>query len=154
MAFLRFPLGQIAALGLIGYALNFRWVGFGSRIHVPSISSPPASGLLPPGGVDAGVREISVLSHNVWCHYLQQWYAPSSSKRLAGLLASIESSNYDLVLIQELFIFRLGPFAVSDNFDQVLSFPLSVHVYPMSNIYSMSLPNTDHALNHRPSLNP
>jgi hypothetical protein len=151
LAFLRFPLGQIAALGLIGYALNFRWVGFGSRIHIPSISSQEASPLLPPSVEDGERKEVSVLSHNVWCHYLQQWYAPSSTKRLAGLLASIEISNYDLVLIQELFIFRLGPFAVSDNFDQVLSLfsPVNVHLISLSNHFAIT--RADPAFNHRRS---
>lgn len=102
MVFLKFPLGQIASLGLIGYALNFRWVGFGKEVHLLSISSLPAADGLPllSSENDAQGQVVTVLSHNVWCHYLQQWYAPSSSKRLAGLLAAIESGNYDLVLIQ------------------------------------------------------
>ena len=65
----------------------------------------------------AAKRELRVLSHNVWCHYMQQWYAPPASKRLECLFEAIQAQDYDVVLVQELFLFRVGPLANTHSFE-------------------------------------
>ncbi len=37
--------------------------------------------------------------------------------RIFGLLAAIRDGGYDVVLVQELFIMRLGPFAATGNYE-------------------------------------
>eukprot|EP00960_Hanusia_phi_P040669 754582-Hanusia_phi.AAC.19 len=62
-------------------------------------------------------NQLKFLSHNVWCHYLQQWYAPSARRRLDCLLNAIAQNGYDVVMIQELFLLRIGPFAITRNLE-------------------------------------
>mmetsp|Transcript_7972 Transcript_7972/g.18476 ORF Transcript_7972/g.18476 Transcript_7972/m.18476 type:complete len:349 (+) Transcript_7972:123-1169(+) len=113
---LRFPFGQITAIGIIGYVMNLRYVGFLPGARIPLSLPPPPKDAA--AEADNGKMTVTMLSHNVWCHYLQQWYAPSSSKRLSGLLSAIDKGDYDVVCVQELFLFRLGPFCISDNYEQ------------------------------------
>ena len=67
---------------------------------------------------DEGGKALRILSHNVWCHIFQQWYAPSASKRLDCLVKAIETGGYDIVMLQELFLLRLGPFANTHSFEK------------------------------------
>uniref|UniRef100_A0A7S4N9Q1 Endonuclease/exonuclease/phosphatase domain-containing protein n=1 Tax=Paramoeba aestuarina TaxID=180227 RepID=A0A7S4N9Q1_9EUKA len=64
---------------------------------------------------------LRVLSHNVWAHYLVP--APGRLRRLRGLLKHIEEAQpkYDLVLLQELFLFQLGPFCLSNEVEEFCS---------------------------------
>ena len=62
-------------------------------------------------------NQVKFLSHNVWCHYFQQWYAPSAKRRLDCLLNAIAQNAYDVVMVQELFLLRVGPFAITRNLE-------------------------------------
>jgi hypothetical protein len=55
-------------------------------------------------------KYLRVLSQNVWCHYFAA--SPAKNKRIQILLnyLSQEKNNYDVLLLQEIFILRQGPF--------------------------------------------
>lgn len=60
---------------------------------------------------------MTVLSHNVWCHYIVP--APGRMRRLRGLARYIKqaSTPFDVVMLQELFVMRIGPWVWSREFE-------------------------------------
>eukprot|EP00040_Diaphanoeca_grandis_P032421 m.196467 g.196467 ORF g.196467 m.196467 type:complete len:318 (-) comp32620_c10_seq1:76-1029(-) len=75
------------------------------------------------GGQDNTFR---VLTQNVWCHYPMTFVSPCShamagypcQSRLELLAAHIIAENYDVVCLQELFVWRVWPMSdQSANFD-------------------------------------
>ena len=50
---------------------------------------------------------MRILSYNVWCHHLTP--CPNKAERLSLLLAKLETEEYDLVMVQELFLLRVLP---------------------------------------------
>lgn len=98
--------------------LHLRYVGFGKKI---GLRIPEGTGGLKalgePIAAGGGNVALKVLSHNVWCHYLQQWYVPSMGVRLHALADAVEREAYHLVLVQELFLLRVGPFAITHEWE-------------------------------------
>jgi hypothetical protein len=50
---------------------------------------------------------VSILSYNVWAHHFAG--GPRTTKRLCALVQHIATLQPSVVLLQELFIFQLGP---------------------------------------------
>ena len=112
---------------LLHKSIGLRYVGFGDAesVRLPRIerkgrklqtwdaACDSSGGERAVGGAD----KIRVLSHNVWCHMLQQWYTPPAAKRLRCLAEEIRARDYDVVMLQELFLFRLGPLASTLAFE-------------------------------------
>jgi len=110
-------------------ALGLRYVGFGASgsISLPLLEREEKTQAWdrwdrkPSGATESstgeGKRRLRILSHNVWCHMLQQWYAPPASKRLDCLFNAIEEGGYDVVMLQELFLLRCGPLANTRSFE-------------------------------------
>ena len=115
---------------LLHRGLGLRFVGFGDAksIRLPRLERkgrglPQWDGACDGagggggGGGGAGKTRLRVLSHNVWCHMLQQWYTPPAAKRLRCLVEAIKARDYDVVMLQELFLLRLGPLATTLTFE-------------------------------------
>lgn len=56
---------------------------------------------------------IQILTHNLWCHYLT--HAPNKEHRIRHFVQNIAAENYDVVLIQELFIFNVLGYYVGQD---------------------------------------
>lgn len=114
---------------LLHKSIGLRYVGFGDAesVRLPRIerkgrklltwdaACENSGGERAVGG--SGKTRVRVLSHNVWCHMLQQWYTPPAAKRLRCLAEEIRARDYDVVMLQELFLFRLGPLASTLAFE-------------------------------------
>lgn len=56
---------------------------------------------------------FSILTHNMWCHYLTT--APNKVHRMHHFMHEVSKHNYDVILLQELFIINvLGMVAGED----------------------------------------
>mmetsp|Transcript_20101 Transcript_20101/g.28892 ORF Transcript_20101/g.28892 Transcript_20101/m.28892 type:complete len:376 (-) Transcript_20101:149-1276(-) len=54
------------------------------------------------------IKTLNILTHNLWLHYLVP--APNKKKRIDIFLENVkECSDLDVVVIQEAFLFRIGP---------------------------------------------
>jgi hypothetical protein len=48
---------------------------------------------------------FSILTHNMWCHYLTT--APNKVHRMHAFMHDVGKQEYDVVMLQELFIINL-----------------------------------------------
>ena len=66
-----------------------------------------------------------VLTQNLWCHYpmtLIKPYPPAQHgacflQRLRCFADHVRTVGYDIVMVQELFLFKIGPFGTTTNFE-------------------------------------
>ena len=111
----RGPGKALAVAGLVQIfllrVLGLRYVGFGASgsVSLPLLereeklatrgrtpSHQRTEGFSAGESDEKGRKVLRILSHNVWCHMLQQWYAPAASKRLDCLRKAIEAGGYDI----------------------------------------------------------
>ncbi len=48
---------------------------------------------------------FKLLTHNLWCHYLTN--APNKQHRMEHFVRRIAEDQYDVILLQELFVMRI-----------------------------------------------
>jgi hypothetical protein len=48
---------------------------------------------------------FKILTHNMWCHYLTK--APNKVHRMHNFVRDVSTQNYDVVLLQELFVINI-----------------------------------------------
>ena len=52
-------------------------------------------------------KTLSILTQNIWCHYLAK-IGPNVESRLKAFIQGVSSRKYDIVLVQELFVHKVG----------------------------------------------
>eukprot|EP01083_Nonionella_stella_P308906 1091912_1 len=58
---------------------------------------------------------FSICSHNIWCSFV--YGGPKRKKRLQLLVDNIAKDQPDVICLQEMFVFSLGPFVICGDFD-------------------------------------
>jgi len=110
-----------ASIGTVAIAGLLRWFGV-NRLSLPDFprgtsdaSSHPAN-----AGVPAGSGQVlRVCSHNVWGHYFVR--APNKQQRLRAFVEHVANDRFDVVLMQEMFLGRLGPMYISTEIEDVIA---------------------------------
>lgn len=62
---------------------------------------------------------FTILTHNLWCHYLT--HAPNKGHRMEYFIKTAGHQNYDVILLQELFVFNVLGMPMGDRLRQHVS---------------------------------
>jgi hypothetical protein len=91
-------------------------------------TQPPAPEAVTRGAGDGSDGHIRLLTHNLWCHYPMSILKPCAgalpgwdfTRRLRRFGEHVRShGGYDVVCVQEVFLFTLWPFGTVSNFEQL-----------------------------------
>ena len=112
--------GQISIVLTCGAVLLGWWV---LRAPPPQPPQPPRPPRPPGAGGDE--RRLRVLTHNLWCHYPMSLVKQCAhampgrafEARLRLFAAHCAAERYDVVCVQELFLWRLWPLEGCGNFE-------------------------------------
>lgn len=118
-------LHTVQALGaLVYHVATLRFRPF-HHLHERVGAVVAAAAAPQPQSPTATTDRVRVLTQNLWCHYPLSIVKPFAGAqpgwafkaRIDGFGEHVREAGYDVVLLQEVFLFKLGPFGTTANFE-------------------------------------